>query len=201
MQSQYYQRRRSQGRIPKAAVGGENREKPPRQTTQSHGAREEKGRTFPRELRREGPHREEACIPREEVRIPREEVRIPREEVCIPREEVRIPREEVCIPRAEGEDTSPKREACGREENSRKPSPSGKTPSPPIPPFLKFPTRREEKSYKQQGQLPLTPFLQGFFPKDTGGDLLALLILLLLLSEGREDAKETILTLTIFLFL
>ena len=180
MQSQYYQRRRSQGRIPKAAVGGENREKPPRQTTQSHGPREEKGRTFPRDLRREGPHREEACIPREEVRIPREEV---------------------CIPREEGEDTSPKREACGREENSRKPSPSGKTPSPPIPPFLKFPPRREEKSYKQQGQLPLTPFLQGFFPKDTGGDLLALLILLLLLSEGREDAKETILTLTIFLFL
>ncbi len=173
MQSQYYQRRRSQGRIPKAAVGGENREKPPRQTTPSHGAREEKGRTFPRDLRREEPHREEACIPREEVRIPREE----------------------------GEDTSPKREACGREENSRKPSPSGKTASPPIPPFLKLPTRREEKSYKQQGQLPLTPFLQGFFPKDTGGDLLALLILLLLLSEGREDAKETILTLTIFLFL
>jgi hypothetical protein len=173
MQSQYYQRRRSQGRIPKAAVGGENREKPPRQTTQSHCSREEKGRTFPRDLRREGPHREEA----------------------------RIPREEVCIPREEGEDTSPKREVCGREENSRKPSPSGKTPSPPIPPFLKFPPRREEKSYKQQGQLPLTPFLQGFFPKDTGGDLLALLILLLLLSEGREDAKETILTLTIFLFL
>ena len=194
MQSQYYQRRRSQGRIPKAAVGGENREKPPRQTTQSHGPREEKGRTFPRDLRREGPHREEACIPREEVRIPREEVRIPREEVC-------IPREEVCIPREEGEDTSSKREACGREENSRKPSPSGKTASPPIPPFLKFPPRREEKSYKQQGQLPLTPFLQGLFPKDTGGDLLALLILLLLLSEGREDAKETILTLTIFLFL
>ena len=166
MQSQYYQRRRSQGRIPKAAVGGENREKPQRQTTQSHGAGEEKGRTFPRDLRREGPHREEACIPREE-----------------------------------GEDTSPKREACGREENSRKPSPSGKTPSPPIPPFLKLPTRREEKAYKQQGQLPLTPFLQGFFPKDTGGDFLALLILLLLLSEGREDAKETILTLTIFLFL
>ena len=180
MQSQYYQRRRSQGRIPKAAVGGENREKPPRQTTQSHGAGEEKGRTFPRDLRREGPHREEA--------------RIPREETC-------IPREEVCIPREEGEDTSPKRAAYGREENSRKPSPSGKTPSPPIPPFLKFPPRREEKSYKQQGQLPLTPFLQGFFPKDTGGDLLALLILLLLLSEGREDAKETILTLTIFLFL
>lgn len=166
MQSQYYQRRRSQGRIPKVAVGGENREKPPRQTTQSHGAGEEKGRTFPRELRREGPHREEACILREE-----------------------------------GEDTSPKREACGREENSRKPSPSGKKPSPPIPPFLKLPTRREEKSYKQQGQLPLTSFLQGFSPKDTGGDLLALLILLLLLSEGREDAKETILTLTIFLFL
>ena len=173
MQSQYYQRRRSQGRIQKAAVGGENREKPPRQMTPSHGAGEEKGKTFPRDLRREGPHREEACIPREEV----------------------------CIPREEGEDTSPKREACGREENSRKPSPSGKTASPPIPPFLKFPPRREEKSYKQQGQLPLTPFLQGFFPKDTGGDLLALLILLLLLSEGREDAKETILTLTIFLFL
>ena len=187
MQSQYYQRRRSQGRIQKAAVGGENREKPPRQMTPSHGAGEEKGKTFPRDLRREGPHREEACIPREEVCIPREEV-------CIPREEGRIPREE-------GEDTSPKREACGREENSRKPSPSGKTASPPIPPFLKFPPRREEKSYKQQRQLPLTPFLQGFFPKDTGGDLLALLILLLLLSEGREDAKETILTLTIFLFL
>ena len=49
--------------------------------------------------------------------------------------------------------------------------------------------------------LRLPGFLQKLFPHSSPGDLLALLILLLLISEGREDAKDTILTLLIFLLL
>ena len=48
--------------------------------------------------------------------------------------------------------------------------------------------------------MPLT-FLQRLLPHGSTGDLMALLILLLLLSEGREDSHSTILTLLIFLFL
>lgn len=50
-------------------------------------------------------------------------------------------------------------------------------------------------------QLQMPGFLQKLFPHSSPGDLLALLILLLLISEGREDAKDTILTLLIFLLL
>lgn len=64
---------------------------------------------------------------------------------------------------------------------------------------------REETCSSQRELHPtppkLPPFLQKLLPYGSSGDLLALLILLLLLSEGREDAQTTILTLLIFLFL
>lgn len=49
------------------------------------------------------------------------------------------------------------------------------------------------------GQLP--PFLSGILPGLGSGDLMVLLVLLLLLWEGREDSRGTILTLLIFLLL
>ena len=53
-----------------------------------------------------------------------------------------------------------------------------------------------------QAALPMPlSFLQRLLPHGSTGDLMALLILLLLLSEGREDSHSTILTLLIFLFL
>jgi len=48
--------------------------------------------------------------------------------------------------------------------------------------------------------LPL-PFLEKLLPGMDSGDLLLLLIMLLLLSEGTEDAVSTVMTLAIFLIL
>lgn len=45
------------------------------------------------------------------------------------------------------------------------------------------------------------PFLEKLFPGMDSGDLLLLLIMLLLLSEGTEDAVSTVMTLAIFLIL
>ena len=58
-------------------------------------------------------------------------------------------------------------------------------PQPPIPPPAPFPI----------------PFLEKLFPGMDSGDLLLLLIMLLLLSEGTEDAVSTVMTLAIFLIL
>ncbi len=48
-------------------------------------------------------------------------------------------------------------------------------------------------------QLP--PFLRNILPGKNGGDMMAFLILLLLLWEGREDSQGTVLTLLLFLIL
>ncbi|MBQ6432042.1 MAG: hypothetical protein IJJ99_09250 [Oscillospiraceae bacterium] len=63
-------------------------------------------------------------------------------------------------------------------------------PIPPPPPMSAPPT----------APLPV-PFLEKLFPGMDSGDLLLLLIMLLLLSEGTEDAVSTVMTLAIFLIL
>lgn len=45
------------------------------------------------------------------------------------------------------------------------------------------------------------PFLEGLIPGMDSGDVLVVLILLLLLSEGNEDSGSVLMTLAIFLFL
>ena len=47
----------------------------------------------------------------------------------------------------------------------------------------------------------LLPFLEGLIPGMDSGDVLVVLILLLLLSEGNEDSGSVLMTLAIFLFL
>lgn len=81
-------------------------------------------------------------------------------------------------------------------EPPRRPEPS----RPQDPPHRPEPSRHSEPPCSQpRFQIPL---LNRLIPTgmDTG-DLLALLIFLLLLSEGNEDSSTVILTLAIFLFL
>lgn len=75
-----------------------------------------------------------------------------------------------------------------------KPPRPSEPPCPPEPPCHPEPLRPAERF-----QIPL---LNRLIPAgmDTG-DLLALLIFLLLLSEGNEDSSTVVLTLAIFLFL
>lgn len=65
-------------------------------------------------------------------------------------------------------------------------------PPPPVPPMPPMPPGR--------APFPI-PFLEKYFPGIDSGDLLLLLIMLLLLSEGTEDAVSVVMTLAIFLIL
>lgn len=75
-------------------------------------------------------------------------------------------------------------------------------PPPPVPPVPPPPPRPAPPVMQpmQPAPLPL-PFLEKLFPGMDSGDLLLLLIMLLLLSEGTEDAVSTVMTLAIFLIL
>ena len=68
------------------------------------------------------------------------------------------------------------------------PQPPGPPPCPPPPPGPPRPPLR-------------LPFLEGLIPGMDSGDVLVVLILLLLLSEGNEDSGSVLMTLAIFLFL
>ncbi len=83
------------------------------------------------------------------------------------------------------------REPCHRKENL-----------PPATPFYKGPmeTGRQPVGGPPLGGV-LPPPLKGLLAGNRTGDLMALMILLLLLWEGREDSRGTVLTLLIFLLL
>lgn len=76
-------------------------------------------------------------------------------------------------------------------------------PSPPPMPVLPPPPKPEiSKSQPQNTAAPYpVPFLEKLFPGMDSGDLLLLLIMLLLLSEGTEDSVSVVMTLAIFLIL
>lgn len=77
------------------------------------------------------------------------------------------------------------------------PAPSSPPPvPPPMPPHPPAPP----KPSGEAAPLPI-PFLEKLFPGMDSGDLLLLLIMLLLLSEGTEDAVSVVMTLAIFLML
>lgn len=77
------------------------------------------------------------------------------------------------------------------------PPPPPAAPEPiPVPP----PPPPPPRSVPPPAPFPI-PFLEKLFPGMDSGDLLLLLIMLLLLSEGTEDAVSTVMTLAIFLIL
>ena len=94
---------------------------------------------------------------------------------------------------------------------AEKPTPPQKKENgPPAPPLL--PEKRHEEKGRpsaadrdKAASAPAPdfqlPFLTKLFPGMDQGDLLLLLIMILLISEGNEDASDLVLTLGIFLFL
>lgn len=82
-------------------------------------------------------------------------------------------------------------------ERKPAPPPPPAAPEPiPVPP----PPPPPPRSVPPPAPFPI-PFLEKLFPGMDSGDLLLLLIMLLLLSEGTEDAVSTVMTLAIFLIL
>lgn len=82
------------------------------------------------------------------------------------------------------------------------PPPSVPPPPPPMPAPLSPPKSEISKSQPQNTAVPYpVPFLEKLFPGTDSGDLLLLLIMLLLLSEGTEDSVSVVMTLAIFLIL
>ncbi|MBQ3355918.1 MAG: hypothetical protein IJG45_02215 [Oscillospiraceae bacterium] len=75
------------------------------------------------------------------------------------------------------------------------PAPPAPVPTPPPMPAPPPPIAPGSAA-----PLPI-PFLEKLFPGMDSGDLLLLLIMLLLLSEGTEDAVSAVMTLAIFLIL
>ena len=102
-----------------------------------------------------------------------------------------------------------RRNCCGPRTKGAHPKAGGQVarpekvppPSPPQP----CPQRSTgEKPRPMSGPLPtgfFPPALSGLLSGSSSGDLMALMILLLLLWEGKEDSRGTILTLLIFLLL
>lgn len=86
----------------------------------------------------------------------------------------------------------------------RKPAPpvppTMPAPEPPIPPPPPMPPPIPAPPPPPRPPLPI-PFLEKLLPGVDSGDLLLLLIMLLLLSEGTEDATSVVMTLAIFLML
>ncbi len=80
------------------------------------------------------------------------------------------------------------------------PPPPMPAPAPPIPPPMPVPPPPMPAPPQSAAPFPV-PFLEKLFPGMDSGDLLLLLIMLLLLSEGTEDAVSTVMTLAIFLIL
>lgn len=76
------------------------------------------------------------------------------------------------------------------------PAPPQREPAPPFSP----PPPQSPPPLASLGLNPVS-FLEKLFPGMDSGDLLLLLIMLLLLSEGTEDAVSTVMTLAIFLIL
>lgn len=73
-------------------------------------------------------------------------------------------------------------------------------PQPPAPPVSPAPPPPPMPAPAPAAPLPV-PFLEKLFPGMDSGDLLLLLIMLLLLSEGTQDAVSAVMTLAIFLIL
>lgn len=88
----------------------------------------------------------------------------------------------------------------GQFERRRVAPPQGDVPpgAPPAPP--EAPPCEKTAPPPSREQTPEL-FLRGLFPGMDRGDILVLLILLLLLFEGNEDAAPVVLTLAIFLLL
>ena len=88
------------------------------------------------------------------------------------------------------------------------PKPHSPKPEPPaprkeLPPPIHDPElsrRRAEADHAPAPEYGI-PFLSKLFPNMDQGDLLLLLIMVLLLSEGNEDASSMAMTLAIYLFL
>ena len=117
-----------------------------------------------------------------------------------------VPRSREARGRPQGETQLPP--VPRRKEPVQKPRTEPKphcSPPPPKPPPLPWePPKASPPPAWGRGKEPVgmvPTFLRRLLPNSSPGDLLALLILLLLLAEGGEDAQNTILTLLIFLFL
>lgn len=81
--------------------------------------------------------------------------------------------------------------------------PESTSETPPIPGQPPEPPGRSEKARQGRGRQTERPFSapERLLAGMDSGDLLLLLVLILLLSEGREDSSPTILTLALSLFL
>ena len=84
------------------------------------------------------------------------------------------------------------------------PPPAARPAPPPLPapppPEPELNRRREEANCAPAPSYGI-PFLSKLFPNMDQGDLLLLLIMVLLLSEGNEDASSMAMTLAIYLLL
>ena len=109
-------------------------------------------------------------------------------------------------------DNSGRKHACLNGEKAPESVPNGKggtcsrkksTP-PPIPPAYPRKASENREGQRDRGAFPpefLPQPLNTLLSGTRSGDLMALMILLLLLWEGKEDSQGTILTLLIFLLL
>ena len=95
-----------------------------------------------------------------------------------------------------------------QQEQSRQEKPTSPHPQSPPPPYPQSPPPPQPSPPPQRGAPPPAeapnfhlPFLEKLLPGMDNGDILLVLILLLLLSEGNEDSASVIMTLAIFLFL
>lgn len=110
------------------------------------------------------------------------------------------------LPNAKGEYRRQSYPDAGERKN---PSPKGNAPNPEPsvqkqPAEAAAPQRLPPKPHLSDAAPPprfQLPFLDKLLPDSDKGDLLLLLIMLLLLSEGTEDAPSVAMTLGIFLFL
>ena len=87
------------------------------------------------------------------------------------------------------------------QEQSRQEKPTSPHPQSPPPPHPQSPPPQRSAPPPAEAPNFHLPFLEKLLPGMDNGDILLVLILLLLLSEGNEDSASVIMTLAIFLFL
>ena len=87
------------------------------------------------------------------------------------------------------------------QEQSRQEKPTSPHPQSPPPPHPQSPPPQRSAPPPAEAPNFHLPFLEKLLPGMDNGDILLVLILLLLLSEGNEDSASVIMTLAIFLLL